>query len=334
MPLNKDAYSRYRLIDERLRRKPHPTLEQLQQYVGEKLGRALPKRTLQLDLQEMRYNQSLQFEAPIAYNRSTRTYHYEDPEYSIKNLPVTADDLHGLDFAIGILDQFKELPAIREFEDAIKKIADTVRYNREQQGEEKIIQFDRPNSYRGIEFMDAIVRAIRERRRIRLIYRRFDDASEKEHVIEPYLVREFRSRFYLIGNAVSAKGDKVLTFAFDRIVDVFLTEKTFDGKKFDAERFYKTVFGITAGQGEAEKIVLSFTPAQGKYVLSQPLHHSQQVVKETKTETRLSLHVAVNTELVMQLLSYGAQVKVLKPASLAERMKREAELLMERYQTG
>ncbi|MFN8309228.1 MAG: WYL domain-containing protein [Chitinophagales bacterium] len=331
MPLNRDAYSRYRLIDARLRKKPYPTLEQLQEYVGDQLDKPLPRRTLQLDLQEMRYNQSLKFEAPIIYDRAERTYRYSDPDYSIHNLPVTADDLHGLDFAISILDQFKQFPAINEFEDAIRKIADTVRFNREQQGEEKIIQFDRPNSYRGIEFMDVVVRAIREKRRLRLHYRRFEDKESREHLIEPFLVREFKSRFYLIGNAVSAKGEKVLTFAFDRFVEVALTDKNFDGKKFDPEKFYSSVFGITSGGGNAEKIELSFLPAQGKYVLSQPLHHSQQLVKETASETRIALFVAVNPELVMQLLSYGSNVKVIKPASLAKKIKEEAARMVERY---
>ena len=331
MPLNREAYTRYRLIDARLRKKPYPTLEALLDYVGESFDKPVAKRTLQLDLQDMRYNQSLNFNAPIEYNRAEKTYHYTNPDYSIHNMPVTAEDLHGLDFAISILDQFKQLPVIREFEDAIMKIADTVRYNREQKGEEKVIHFDRPNTYQGIEFVELVVRAIREKRRLRLQYRKFDEVTTKEHFIEPYLVREFKSRFYLIGNAVSAKGDKVLTFAFDRVVDLQLTDKTFDGKFFDHEKFYQSVFGITAVEGKAENIELSFVPTQGKYILSQPIHHSQKLLKETAKEIRLGMSVSVNHEFVMQLLSYGANVKVLKPASLAKKIQDETKAMMARY---
>ena len=332
MPLNRDAFTRYRLIDERLRRKPNPTLEELIVHVSENLDKPVSKRTVQLDIQEMRYSQSLKFEAPIVFDRSYKSYAYSDAGYSINNLPVTADDLHGLEFAISLLDQFKELPAIKEFGEAIMKIAETVRFNKQSRGEESIIQFDRPNSYKGIEYVEPMVKAIREKRRIKLRYQKFDDQSTKEHIIEPYIVREFKSRFYLIGKATSDKTAKVKTYAFDRFVDIQVTDITFSGGEFDSEKYFQNVFGITEGDSKAETVLLSFSPTQGKYVQSQPLHHSQQVVKETDTECRISLQVMINTELVMQLLSYGAGVKVLKPASLAERIKSELKKSVAQYQ--
>ena len=332
MPLNRDAFTRYRLIDERLRRKPHPTLEDLIAHVSEHLDKPVSKRTVQLDLQEMRYSQSLKFEAPIIFDRAAKSYSYSDGGYSINNLPVTADDLHGLEFAISLLDQFKELPAIKEFEEAIMKIAETVRFNKQSRGETNIIQFDRPNSYRGIEYIEPVVKAIREKRRVKLSYQKFDDQSTKEHIIEPYVVREFKSRFYLIGNVITGKTGKVKTYAFDRFVSLQVTDTTFEGGDFDSEKYFQNVFGITEGDSKAETVLLSFSPTQGKYIQSQPLHHSQQIVKETDTECRISLQVMINTELVMQLLSYGAGVRVLKPASLAERIKTELKKALEEYQ--
>ena len=332
MPLNRDAFTRYRLIDERLRRKPNPTLEELIAHVSENLDKPVSKRTVQLDLQEMRYSQSLKFEAPIVFDRAEKSYAYSDAGYSINNLPVTADDLHGLEFAISLLDQFKELPAIKEFDEAIRKIAETVRFNKQSRGEGNIIQFDRPNSYRGIEYIEPVVKAIREKRRIKLSYQKFDEQTAKEHIIEPYVVREFKSRFYLIGNVITGKTHKVKTYAFDRFVDMQVTDITFEGGEFDSEKYFQNVFGITEGNGGAETVLLSFAPTQGKYIQSQPLHHSQQVVKETDTEFRISLQVMVNTELVMQLLSYGSGVKVLKTASLAEKIKSELKKCIAQYQ--
>ena len=332
MPLNRDAFTRYRLIDERLRRRPHPTLEDLIAHVSEHLDKPVSKRTVQLDLQEMRYSQSLKFEAPIVFDRTAKSYSYSDSGYSINNLPVTADDLHGLEFAISLLDQFKELPAIKEFEEAIMKIAETVRFNKQSRGESNIIQFDRPNSYRGIEYIEPVVKAIREKRRVKLSYQKFDDQTTKEHIIEPYVVREFKSRFYLIGNVITGKTGKVKTYAFDRFVNLLLTDTTFSGGDFDSEKYFQNVFGISEGDSKAENVLLSFNPTQGKYVQSQPLHHSQQVVKETDTECRVSLQVMVNTELVMQILSYGSGVRVLKPTSLTERIKTELKKALEEYQ--
>jgi predicted DNA-binding transcriptional regulator YafY len=332
MPLNRDAFTRYRLLDERLRKKPHPTLENLIEHVSENLDKPISRRTIQLDIQEMRYSQALKFEAPIVFDRAAHSYYYSDNNYSINNLPVTADDLHGLEFAISLLDQFKELPAIKEFEESIQKIAETVRFNKQSRGEDKIIQFDKPNSYKGIEYIEPLVKAIREKRRIKLQYRKFDDEAAKEHLIDPYVVREFRSRFYLLGNVIMGKTEKVKTYAFDRFVDVQVTDRTFEGKVFDSEKYFQNVYGITEGAGKSETVLLSFTPTQGKYIQSQPLHHSQQVVKETKTECRISLDVMINHELVSQLLSYGPQVRVLKPQSLVQKIKDELKKSADQYQ--
>ena len=331
MPLTREAYTRYRLIDERLRRLPEPRLDELVDYVCEYLDRPLSSRSIQRDIQDMRYNQSLKLEAPIFFDRKTHTYRYTDSDYSIHHLPVTSDDLHGLEFAISILDQFKQLPAIHEFEEAIKKIAETVRFNKQSRGEQRIIQFDRPNSYRGIEYIEPVVKAIREQRRIRLQYQKFDDEAVKEHIVEPYLVREFKSRFYLLGNTASGKQHKVKTFAFDRFVELQVTDTTFEGSPFDSEKYFENVYGITEGTGKAESVLLTFAPMQGKYVKSQPLHHSQRIVKETDTAYSVSLEVLPNTELVMQLLSYGANVKVLKPASLAKSLRAELKKAADQY---
>ena len=331
MPFNHDAYTRYRLIDERLLRRPEPRLEDLIDYIGEHLDRPVSRRAVQRDIQDMRYDQSLKLEAPIIFDRKTHTYRYTDDNYSIHHLPVTADDLHGLEFAISLLDQFKQLPAIHEFEEAIKRIAETVRFNKQSRGEQRIIQFDRPNSYRGIEYIEPVVKAIREQRRLKLQYQKFDDEAVKEHTIEPYLVREFKSRFYLLGNSASGKQHKVKTYAFDRFVDLQVTDTTFEGSPFDSEKYFENVYGITEGTGKAEAVLLSFAPMQGKYVKSQPLHHSQRIVLETDTEYRVSLEVLPNTELVMQLLSYGANVKVLKPSSLANSLRAELKKAADQY---
>lgn len=321
MPLNRDAYTRYRLIDARLRKKPHPHLEELIDYISERIDKPVSKRTVQLDLQEMRYSQSLNFNAPIVYDKKERTYHYSDDNYSINNLPVSADELHGLDFAISILDQFKHLPAIKEFEEAIIKIAGTVKLNKDARGESDHIQLDKPFIIKGIEFVEPILKAISERRVIKFTYQRHGSDSVSQNLMEPYLIRESKNYWYVIGNGISKKDHKILTFALDRIVDLQLTDQTFSDEKIDKKNFYNNVLGVTVAEGKPEKVVLQFVPMQGKYIKTMPIHHSQKIIKDTDKELRISLELVLNTELKMQLLSYGANVKVLQPKSLADEIK-------------
>lgn len=331
MPLNREAYSRYRLIDARLRRKPYPTFDDIEEYVCEQLGKKVSRRTLQLDLQEMRYNQALNFNAPIEFDRAAKTYHYIDENYSINHLPVTADELHGLDFAISILDQFKHLPAIHEFEEAIHKIASTVKLNKEARGEADYIQLDRPYRIKGLEFVEPVLKAIAERRVLKFTYQKHGSNDISLNLLEPYLIRESKNFWYVVGRRINKTEKKVLTFALDRIHDMQITHDTFEATDIDKKNFFSDVIGVTIGDGKPEKIVLSFSPLQGKYVKTVPIHHSQKILKDTSKELQVSLELVVNHELKMQLLSYGASVKVLKPKWLADEMVANAKSVMKLY---
>jgi predicted DNA-binding transcriptional regulator YafY len=71
---------------------------------------------------------------------------------------------------------------------------------------------------------------------------------------------------------------------------------------------------------------------QGNYIKTIPLHQSQTVIKDNSSELRVSLELVINTELKMQLLSYGDKVKVLKPQKLADELKESARRIVELYE--
>nr|MBP6335245.1 WYL domain-containing protein [Bacteroidia bacterium] len=77
MPKNKEAYTRYRLIDEALknRQKPFPSLSELAEKCEELLGKKVSKSTMQKDLYAMRFDEGLNFQAPIEYNDARKGYY-------------------------------------------------------------------------------------------------------------------------------------------------------------------------------------------------------------------------------------------------------------------
>jgi predicted DNA-binding transcriptional regulator YafY len=338
MPVNKDALSRYRWIDERLRNKrlPPPTLEDLIDYVSEKMGKPVPTRTLQYDLTSMRHSEELNYHAPIAYNKAGKYYHYTEEDYSISNMPVSEFDLQGLEIAIGILEQFQKLPVIRQFEDAILKIAAALKINREHLEHRQLIRLDAPPQYKGLEWIQDIATAMKEHEMLRIAYQSFERNEPKEYWIEPYHLREYNNRFYVMGKSVQDKGKskegRLLTFGLDRIIDIWPTGQHFDEKNFDEANYFKNAVGITVHDQQPEKITLSFTPHQAKYIKSSPLHASQKILKDTAQECVVELELIINHELMMILLSYGAQVKILKPRHLSERIRQEAADMLKQYE--
>jgi predicted DNA-binding transcriptional regulator YafY len=280
----------------------------------------------------MRYDESLCYSAPIEFDRYKRGYVYTDPGFSINNIPVSEEDLQGLEMAIGLLEQFKNIPAIRVFEDAITKLAVAVKQNRQQQSEGSILILDRPKRYLGIEFMSDLVDAIRQKKVMRITYKPFTKMEAKKHTVHPYFIKEYQGRMYLIAKDIHpVKESKFLTFAFDRMAEVVTMSQVFTEEQVDRENYFRSAIGISLTDAQPERIVLRIDPQQANYLRLQPIHSSQQVLKDSPREFRIQLELVVNYELISLLLGMGDRVTVLEPASLAKKIHETAEAMCKNY---
>jgi predicted DNA-binding transcriptional regulator YafY len=335
MSFNKEAYSRYKLIDARLRikSKPAPTLQDLIEYVSEKLGQTVATRTLQKDLFVMRNDQALAFNAPIVFDRLKKAYSYTDPNFSIDKIALSEEDLFGLDLALNILQQFKEIPAIKIFEDAIYRMATSVKKSKEQIDSNKsMLLLNHPNKYAGVQYMQDIVDAIRDKTELRITYQSFSKPMPKQHTVQPYFIKEYSGRLYLIANDIApGKMPRLLIFSFDRIQNMLPTMTKFKEEKVDSHNFFANTLGISNSDAIPETIILAFDATQGGYIKSQPLHHSQIITSETNTEIIISLKLVINFELKMMILGFGSKVKVLAPKALATNIVEEIGAMQKKY---
>lgn len=335
MPVNKEAYIRYRIIDECLRnkRKKHPSMFDLIDACESKLGKSFSESTLQKDLKAMREDSALGFFAPIKYDKIFKGYYYEDESFTLSTVPLTENDIESIKFAAEILHQFRGSGLFAQFDDAVNKIFDAISIQeRVGEGEQlNFVQIEKPSYFKGSNWLGVLLDAIIERKCVRLGYQKFTDEEEKTHVIHPYLLKEYRNRWYVIG--MMDEKEHIATFGLDRITFLeTLTEAAFRRKDgFDPDNFLKHAYGITGFEGEAENVELEFSKTQGKYVLAQALHPSQQVVKTSKDKIIVSLNVGITYELIEDLLGYGNKVKVLKPQKLAQLIKEEAQKTSELY---
>ena len=67
--------------------------------------------------------------------------------------------------------------------------------------------------------------------------------------------------------------------------------------------------------------MLSLDAFAGKYIKTLPLHPSQKILKEDDEEIYFELHLCITHDLMMELLSHGDSLKVIKPVSLARKLK-------------
>lgn len=173
----------------------------------------------------------------------------------------------------------------------------------------------------GTQHIFGLLHAIQNSFRIEIVYQKFYKEAQSERTLEPYFLKEFKSRWYLIAKDVY--DGNIKTYALDRIVYVYITGKKFTPQKnINIATHFQHSFGIITPLNEPpQQVELSFTAEQGKYIKSLPLHPSQQILIDNEEEVRVQLQIHITFDFEMELLSYGNQVKVLKPLSLVKRIK-------------
>ena len=128
MPVNKEAFLRYRIIDRMLRNKykPFPSMDDLIDELEEKLGKSFSISTIQKDIKSMKEDELLAYMAPIKFQRAHQGYHYTDSTFSITEVPLGEEDLDAIEFAAMVLQQFKDVKLFAEFGSAVDKIFNAV----------------------------------------------------------------------------------------------------------------------------------------------------------------------------------------------------------------
>ncbi|GAB3660241.1 WYL domain-containing protein [Echinicola sediminis] len=173
----------------------------------------------------------------------------------------------------------------------------------------------------GTENLYGLLHAIKNQKEIQFTYQKFWEDELTSRNVEPFALKEFKNRWYLLANDL--KDNHIKSFALDRLTELNLTKRKFNiPAEFNINDHYKYCFGIMSPNDQKpEEIIISFEPYQGKYIKSLPLHESQQVLVDNEEELRIRLTLFITYDFIMELLSYGENLKVIKPNSLINDLK-------------
>ena len=337
MPVNRNALIRYKTIDQCLQNRYRQwTLEDLIEacsealYEYEGIVKGISKRTIQLDIQMMR-SDKLGYNAPIIVY-DNKYYTYEEKGYSITNIPLTDTDLEKMSEAVEFMKQFRGFSHFKELDGMIQKLEDHVYSQKKKQ--KPVIDFEKNENLKGLEFLDVLYQSIIQQRAIRLTYQSFKARQSSTFNFHPYLLKEFRNRWFILG--IRKRGEPVLTLALDRIIDIHPAEALYlVNDDFKAEEYFKDVIGVTVDQNQKpSKVVLSVSHKHASYVITKPLHSSQKVIAKDNYGVTVELLVQHNFELEKEILGLGEGVMVLAPESLKRSITNRLSEAVELYNTS
>jgi predicted DNA-binding transcriptional regulator YafY len=331
MPKNKKALVRYRLINNCLRTYRYVTLTMLADKCFEIFDQEVATRTLEKDIKDMKDDNGLGYYAPIVYDRRRHAYYYEDASYSIDNMPLDDHDLEALSFASAMLDQYKNMEVVSTFSGAVQKIMDTVKIQRMlvKRPGKKFVGFEVQPVVQGTHHLPAIMNAILQRKVLHIIHQRFDTEEPHDHIVHPCYLKEYRNRWYVVG--YQPVNRRIQSWGLERITFLEQVDDPFIEAAFDPEEFYRHILGVMVADEPPSDILIRFTLTQGKYILSQPIHESQQLASSDKSSVTVKLHLSPTYEFFSIILGYGPDAEVLEPQWLREEVAKRLSESLKRY---
>ncbi|WP_439516072.1 helix-turn-helix transcriptional regulator [Sediminibacterium sp.] len=286
--------------------KPYSTYEELQAYIenqfdylqmqDDNLQIGFSKRTLQRDIKEIRNV----FGIDIEYSKSQKGYFISQNENENMNFQRMME----------AFDMFNSLNLAQDLTPFIH------------------LEKRRPQ---GTENLYGLLHAIKNRLQIKFNYQKFWEEELSQRFVEPYALKEFKNRWYIM--AKDSKDNNIKSFALDRLTNLEITNQTYQyPDNYSIEQSYRYCFGIISpNDEEPQDIILSFDPFQGKYIKTLPLHNTQQVLVDNDEEMKIKLKLCLTHDLVMELLSFGDNMKVIEPKSLADQIKQAHEKAYRQY---
>lgn len=138
-----------------------------------------------------------------------------------------------------------------------------------------------PQQPEGIDFLPIVGKAMRQGRKLQVKYRKYSDEDAYDAVLQPYCLKLFQGRWYLLAvkENSSHPESRFQTFAIDRFDSIGIAEDSFTiDPNFDADEYFCDSFGIWVDKEKypVKDITIAVTRKVANYLRSLPLHHSQR----------------------------------------------------------
>lgn len=354
MPANKNAMTRYKILDELLSSRYHNySLDDLTEEVSKRLSDIDPssdgvvRRTIEKDIYYLEFASpfmvNIERYTVSAYNKEKQRsrkklcLRYAQPSFSIFKKSLTNGEEYLLREVLSLLGQFEGLPNF----DALEGLRLGLGIKNE--GRE-IISFTK-NPLEESNILGELFTAISQRQVIALSYHRFNSPTEIMTInLYPYLLKEYNRRWYLFGAA--EEDGKVLRFSLDRIDKIVaLPSHKYEDYKGDIHELFDDIVGITLLDNvPLYNIHIWVSDSSKNYVETKPIHNSQRTIRNDKEYELRQKYTTLrngkffridckpNYELIRELCSFGKDLIVLEPKEIQDLVYERISAMNEEYQ--
>ena len=327
MPVNKNAYLRYQILDQCFSNKHRKfSFDDLVDFVSDKLGYNISPRQIRDDIANLRIGP---YYAPIEatrYDGKKCYYHYSYSDFSIFKNELTTEELTNLRSTIEMLNRYRGIPANAWLEEVISNLE--YRFG-VKANSENLISFEQNDMLKGLEHLSGLIDVTINHQTIELSYKSYGK-DKRQIMVYPYYIKQYNGRWFLFG--MNAIKNRIESYALDRIEEYGVSDKPFvKNESVDFSTFFDEVIGVSVPYNKdivTEEVVLRFSEKRFPYVVSKPIHHTQKVLDEPYT---ISIKVKPNRELSQQIFSFIPDVEVLSPEWLRNEIRDKIQENLKKY---
>lgn len=273
-----------------------------------------------------------EFGAPIEKTKEHK-YQYTDKTFELPGIWLNATELIALatmqsilkDVETGIFKQQFKL-----FENQIQKIYQKGKIEKDIFDRIKVINIGKRcfNEEQYIHIAEALIR----RKQIEITYKSRGNIEQEatRRIISPQRLIRYRDNWYLDCYCHLREG--LRTLALEQIS--IITTKGNKAKEIPQDQLnqhFGTAYGIFGGTPD-KTAILKFTPYRAQWISHEQWHPDQIGELNNDGSYTLQLPYLNDKELLLDILRFGADVKVLEPQPLKEEVKKRLKQALEQYQ--
>lgn len=183
----------------------------------------------------------------------------------------------------------------------------------------------------GQKYFAQIIDAMKSNNLINMTYRSYWKDNSHNFDVEPYCVKLFRQRWYLLGRSPYKK--QMMIYALDRIQELRIIDKNFElPTTFNANEFFGEYFGVNiVDEVDVETVKLKVASYQANYIRAVPLHHSQNEIEKNEDYSIFELRLRPTSDLMREILWHNEAVEVLAPIGFRNEVADKIEEISRKY---
>ncbi len=302
-------------IDQLLNQRESVTTEEFTNRLG------IHKSTLKRDVSYMKNN----FNAPIVFDRFLGGYRFDKNKsakpYELPGLWFSAEEIHALMTMQHLLEGIDSGgllgPHIKPLISRLNAMLGIKDDNAKELKKRIRVEVIGNRTF-DLDFFQLVGTALLKRKRLKINYfsRSKNKISDRE--ISPQRMIYYKGNWYL--DAWCHLTKEIRTFALDCIKKAeMFDKKASEIKDANLDKYLSSGYGIFSGK-KLEWVTLKFSPQRAKWVSTEKWHPKQIGIFLEDGSYELKFPYSKDTELIMDIMKYGADVKVQEPKYLKDKI--------------